>query len=161
MRLAGPSGVGSVIMELKVNAGDWVEGQLIAILDSYAVRKADQARLQAELDNARKKLAREVKLSRAVASSAATVENLELNVKAAEGGDHRGQCHGGAVNRRCPQKARCCMCTPGPASGLVWKGRGTGAHRQDVRRGRGLRNGHYQRQTGPAGPRAQPALPAP
>ena len=85
VRLAGPSGVGSVIMELKVNAGDWVEeGQLIAILDSYAVRKADQARLQAELDNARKKLAREVKLSRAVASSAATVENLELNVKAAE-----------------------------------------------------------------------------
>jgi HlyD family secretion protein len=85
LRLAGPSGIGSVIMDLKVSTGDWVEeGQLIAILDTYAVRKADQARLQAELDNARKKLAREAKLSRAVASSAAAVENLELTVKAAE-----------------------------------------------------------------------------
>jgi HlyD family secretion protein len=85
VRLAGPSGIGSVIMDLKVEAGDWVEpGQLIAILDTYAVRKADQTRLQAELQNARKKLDRERKLSRAVASAAATVENLELNVKAAE-----------------------------------------------------------------------------
>jgi len=85
IRLAGPSGIGSVIMDLKVEAGDWVEpGQLIAILDTYAVRKADQARLQAELENAQKKLERERKLSRAVASAAATVENLELNVKAAQ-----------------------------------------------------------------------------
>ena len=85
VRLAGPSGIGSVIMDLKVSAGDWVEeGQLIAILDTYAVRKADQVRLQAERDNARKKLARESKLSRAVASSAAAVENLELTLKAAE-----------------------------------------------------------------------------
>jgi HlyD family secretion protein len=85
VRLAGPSGIGSVIMDLKVSAGEWVEeGQMIAILDSYAVRQADRARLQAELDNAKKKLARESKLSRAVASSAAAVENLELTVKAAE-----------------------------------------------------------------------------
>lgn len=85
VRLAGPSGIGSVIMELKVSVGDWVEeGQLIAILDTYAVRKADQARLVAELDNANKKLDRETRLSRAVASAVATVENLQLNVKAAE-----------------------------------------------------------------------------
>ena len=85
LRLAGPSGIGAVIMELKVKQGDWVEaGQLIAILDTYAVRKADQARLQAELDNAKKKLDRETRLSRAVASAVATVENLQLNVKAAE-----------------------------------------------------------------------------
>lgn len=85
IRLAGPSGIGSVIVELKVKAGDWVErGQLIAILDTYPVRRADKVRLQAELDNAKKKLARERKLSKAIASAAATVENLELNVKAAE-----------------------------------------------------------------------------
>jgi len=85
LRLAGPSGIGSVIMELKVQAGDRVEqGQLIAILDTYAVRRADQVRLQAEFDNAKKKLAREHKLSRAIASAAATVDDLELNVKAAE-----------------------------------------------------------------------------
>lgn len=85
LRLAGPSGIGSVIMELKVKAGDRVEqGQLIAILDTYAVRRADQVRLQAELDNAKKKLAREHKLSKAIASAAAKVEDLELNVKAAQ-----------------------------------------------------------------------------
>jgi len=85
VRLAGPSGIGSVIMDLKVKEGEWVEkGQLIAILDTYAVRKADQTRLRAELDNAKKKLARESSLSRAVASSVAAVENLELSVKAAE-----------------------------------------------------------------------------
>lgn len=85
IRLAGPSGIGSVIMDLKVSAGEWLEeGQLIAILDTYAVRKADLARLQAELANAKKKLAREQKLSKSIASAAATVENLELNVKAAE-----------------------------------------------------------------------------
>jgi len=85
VRLAGPSGMGSVIMELKVKEGEWVgAGQLIAILDTYAVRKADQARLRAELDNAKQKLDRETRLSRAVASAVATVENLQLNVKAAE-----------------------------------------------------------------------------
>jgi multidrug efflux pump subunit AcrA (membrane-fusion protein) len=85
IRLAGPSGIGSVILELNVKAGDSVEeGQLIAILDTYAVRQADKTRLQAELDNAKKKLARERKLSKAIASAAATVENLELNVKAAQ-----------------------------------------------------------------------------
>ena len=85
IRLAGPSGIGSVILELNVKAGDSVEeGQLIAILDTYAVRQADKARLQAELDNAKKKLARERKLSKAIASAVATVENLELNVKAAQ-----------------------------------------------------------------------------
>ena len=85
VRLAGPSGIGAVIVELKVAEGDWVEeGQLIAIMDSYAVRKADQQRLNAELDNAKKKLERERSLSRAVASAVATVETLELNVKAAE-----------------------------------------------------------------------------
>lgn len=85
IRLAGPSGIGAVIMELKVDAGDRVEeGQVIAVLDTYAVRQADRVRLQAELDNANKKLARERQLSKAVASAAATVENLELNVKAAE-----------------------------------------------------------------------------
>lgn len=85
VRIAGPSGLGAVIMDLDVSRGEWVEkGQLIAKLDTYAVRKADQARLQAELENAQNKLERERKLSRAVASSAASIENLELNVKAAQ-----------------------------------------------------------------------------
>lgn len=85
LRLAGPSGIGAVLMELKVESGDWVEeGQEIAVLDTYAVRHADMVRLQAELDNARQKLARERKLAKAVASSAAKVEDLELGVKAAQ-----------------------------------------------------------------------------
>lgn len=85
IRLAGPSGIGAVIVDLKVSAGEWVEeGQLIAILDTYAVRKADLNRLEAELVNARKKLEREQKLSKSIASAVAKVEDLELNVKAAQ-----------------------------------------------------------------------------
>jgi HlyD family secretion protein len=85
IRLAGPSGLGSVIMELRVEEGDQVKkGEIIAMLDSYPVRQADQARLDAELLNNRKQLQREQKLAKSMASSASKIESLELNVKAAE-----------------------------------------------------------------------------
>lgn len=85
VRLAGPSGLGSVIVDLKVAEGDWVEkGQVIAITDDYAVRSAERARLQAELEDARGKLKREQKLGKSLASSASALESLTLSVKAAE-----------------------------------------------------------------------------
>ena len=85
VRLAGPSGLGSVIMELRVAEGDLVKkGDVVAVLDEYPVRKADLTRLQAELENARKNLEREQKLARSMASSASKIENLELSVKAAQ-----------------------------------------------------------------------------
>ena len=49
--LAGPSGVpgGSVIAELKVKEGDWVEqGQIVALMDDYNLRKTEVA-MQKEL----------------------------------------------------------------------------------------------------------------
>ena len=85
IRLAGPSGLGSVIMELRVNEGDQVkQGDVIALLDSYPVRQADLDRLNAELLNNRKQLQREQKLKQSMASSASKIEGLELNVKAAQ-----------------------------------------------------------------------------
>ncbi len=85
IRLAGPSGLGSVIMELKVEEGDQVkQGDIIARLDSYPVRQADLVRLEAELQNNRKQLQREQKLAKSMASSASKIEGLELNVKAAQ-----------------------------------------------------------------------------
>ncbi len=85
LQLAGPSGLGSVIMELKVNEGDQVsKGDTIAVLDSYPVRQADLTRLQAELNNHNKQLDRERKLAKNMATSASKLEVLELNVKAAE-----------------------------------------------------------------------------
>ena len=83
--LAGPSGLGSVIMELRVAEGDFVKkGDVIAMLDEYPVRKADLTRLQAELENAQKNLQREQKLARSMASSVSKIESLELSVKAAK-----------------------------------------------------------------------------
>ncbi|MEP5569334.1 MAG: efflux RND transporter periplasmic adaptor subunit [Halioglobus sp.] len=85
IRLAGPSGLGSVIMELRVGEGDQVtKGDIIALLDSYPVRQADLDRLNAELMNNRKQLQREQKLKQSMASSASKIEGMELNVKAAQ-----------------------------------------------------------------------------
>ncbi len=85
VRLAGPSGLGSVIMELRVQEGQQVTaGETIAVLDSYPVRKAELDQRNAELQNARQQLERERKLGRTMATSASKIEGLELNLKAAQ-----------------------------------------------------------------------------
>jgi HlyD family secretion protein len=85
IRLAGPSGLSSVLMELRVKEGDVVgAGDVIAVLNEYPVRQADVRRLQAELDHARNQLARERQLASKMASAASKLESLELQVKAAE-----------------------------------------------------------------------------
>ncbi|TXS96093.1 HlyD family efflux transporter periplasmic adaptor subunit [Parahaliea maris] len=85
IRLAGPSGLSSVLMELRVDEGDSVEaGQVLAVLNEYPVRQADLRRLQAELENARSQLAREKALASKMASAASKLEGLELEVKAAQ-----------------------------------------------------------------------------
>lgn len=84
VRLAGPSGLGSVIMELRVQEGQLVSrGDVIALLDSYPVRKAELDRHEAELENAVQQLERENKLGRSMATSASKIEALELGVKSA------------------------------------------------------------------------------
>ena len=84
VKLAGPSGLGSVIMELKVQEGDRVvRGDIIAVLDSYPVRKAELTQAQAQLQSARNQLQREKKLGKAMATSAQKLESMELQVKGA------------------------------------------------------------------------------
>lgn len=84
VRLAGPSGLGSVIMELNVEEGQQVTaGDVIATLDSYPVRRAELDRYEAELKNATQQLEREKKLGRTMATSASKIEALELGVKSA------------------------------------------------------------------------------
>ena len=59
IELAGPSGSSAVITQLNIEEGDQVvKGQVLAILDSYAKRKADLDRLQTILNNAAKQLKR-------------------------------------------------------------------------------------------------------
>jgi HlyD family secretion protein len=82
VRLSGPSALGSVLVELKVKEGDWVEqGQIIAMLDSYALRRADMARIEIELQKAQQQLRREQQLSSSSATSAVKLEVAQLDVK--------------------------------------------------------------------------------
>lgn len=102
VQLAGPSGGGmggAVMTSLAVAEGDWVdEGQVVARLDSYDLRTAEVARLEAILANARSEMARQEDLARknltsesnfdtarmdldiALADLAAAKANLELSV---------------------------------------------------------------------------------
>ena len=63
VRLAGPSGgglTGAVMKSLEVAEGDWVEkDQVIARLDSYDLRSAEVARLDAVVANTRSEMARQ------------------------------------------------------------------------------------------------------
>jgi HlyD family secretion protein len=85
VRLSGPTALGAVIMELKVKEGEWVEeGQVIAVLDSYPVSKAEYDALKVELEMAQTQLKREQKLVSRQATAASKIEAMELSVKAAK-----------------------------------------------------------------------------
>jgi HlyD family secretion protein len=87
IRVAGPSGASPVIAELLVEVGDRVEaGQVIARLDSHALRRAEEQRLRAELDNAKRELERTRRLARGAAASDAKLDASELSVRVAEAG---------------------------------------------------------------------------
>ena len=82
VRLSGPSALGSVLVELNVKEGDWVEkGQVIAMLDSYALRRADMARIEVELQKAQQQLKREQQLASTSATSQVKLEVAQLDVK--------------------------------------------------------------------------------
>ena len=85
IELAGPSGASAVISQLNVKEGDQVtRGQVLAILDSYAKRKADIGRLQAILENANKKLERQKNLSRSSSTSETQLDDAMLDVQVAK-----------------------------------------------------------------------------
>ncbi len=90
IRLSGPSGVGmsgSVIKKLSVKEGDWVEeAQIVAYLDSYDLRRAEVARLEAILDNAQREMKRQQDLARTSATSRTQLDaaTMELNIARAD-----------------------------------------------------------------------------
>jgi len=80
-RVAGPSGVGSVIAELRVDEGDAVRrGDVIAVLDTVPMLEADIARLRAELANAKRERARHLELNTSQVVSDSLREEREMRV---------------------------------------------------------------------------------
>jgi HlyD family secretion protein len=87
VQLAGPSGgglAGAVIKSLDVAEGDWVEkDQVVARLDSYALRSAEVKRLNAILANARAEVARQKDLDRSSLTSKVNLDAAQLNLDVA------------------------------------------------------------------------------
>jgi HlyD family secretion protein len=84
VRLAGPSGGGStgaVMKSLDVAEGDWVENdQVVARLDSYNLRKAEVARLEAILTNARDEMARQDDLAKKSLTSKSALDTAQMDL---------------------------------------------------------------------------------
>jgi HlyD family secretion protein len=84
VQLAGPSGgglVAAVIKSLAVSEGDWVEkDQVVARLDSYALREAEVARLKAILSNARSEMTRQENLAKTSSTSRVTLDAARMNL---------------------------------------------------------------------------------
>ena len=84
VQLAGPSGgglTGAVMKSLEVAEGDWVENnQVVAHLDSYNLRKAEVARLEAILTNARSEIARQDDLAKRSLSSRANLDAAQMDL---------------------------------------------------------------------------------
>ena len=84
VQLAGPSGgglTGAVIKTLEVAEGDWGEkGQVVAHLDSYDLRSAEVARLNAILANARSEVARQKDLDRTSLTSKVKLDAAQLDL---------------------------------------------------------------------------------
>lgn len=84
VQLAGPSGgglTGAVMTSLTVAEGDWVEkGQVVARLDSYNLRTAEVARLEAILANARNEMARQQDLARKNLTSEANLDTAQMDL---------------------------------------------------------------------------------
>ena len=84
LRVSGPSLPVVVIAELRAQEGDFVEeGQVLAILDNHALRKAKLGQARAELDNAERDLSRSLKLYAGKAASDVKRQEAELRVKVA------------------------------------------------------------------------------
>lgn len=84
VQLAGPSGGGmggAVMTSLAVAEGDWVdEGQVVARLDSYDLRTAEVARLEAILANARSEMARQEDLARKNLTSESNFDTARMDL---------------------------------------------------------------------------------
>jgi len=80
-RVAGPAGRPAVISKLLVDDGDRVEvGDVIAVLDDTALRKAEVARAQAQLTDAKKHFERTRQLERRGVQAQATFDKAEVGL---------------------------------------------------------------------------------
>lgn len=86
--LSGPSHIGgasSVLAELRVSEGDWVEeSQVLAILDDYAIHDAELQRQDALVEEAQVELQRLQDLSVSKATSEAELDKARYRFKALE-----------------------------------------------------------------------------
>ena len=84
VQLAAPSGgglTGAVMKSLEVAEGDWAEnGQVVARLDSYDLRTAEVARLEAILTNARNEMARQQDLGQRSLTSEANLDAAQMDL---------------------------------------------------------------------------------
>ena len=84
VQLAGPSGgglTGAVLKTLEVAEGDWVEkDQVVARLDSYNLRTAEVARLDAILANARSEMARQQDLAKKNLTSQSILDTAQMDL---------------------------------------------------------------------------------
>ncbi|MEP5766105.1 MAG: efflux RND transporter periplasmic adaptor subunit [Halieaceae bacterium] len=88
VNLAGPSGnglSGAVIKSLDVAEGDWVEkDQIVARLDSYNLRKAEVARLDAILANAENEMTRQKDLAKTSSTSKVKLDAAQMQLDIAK-----------------------------------------------------------------------------
>jgi HlyD family secretion protein len=85
MQVAGPSSPGAVLGKLLIDEGDRVDqGQRIAIMDTYALHKAETTRLEAELTNAARELARVQKLHHQGVTSDSALDSAEATWRVAK-----------------------------------------------------------------------------
>jgi HlyD family secretion protein len=85
VKVASPSRGGGVIATLDVSEGDRVEPhQVLATLDDHSLRKADVARLEAEMTNAEREAGRAQRLSVNSATSAANLDAAEVGLRIAQ-----------------------------------------------------------------------------
>ena len=84
VQLAGPSGGvlnSAVIASLDVAEGDWVEkDQVVARLNTYQLREAEVARLEAIIANAQSEMARQNNLAKTSSTSAAKLDTAKMNL---------------------------------------------------------------------------------
>lgn len=122
VQLAGPSGgglTGAVLKTLEVAEGDWVEkDQVVARLDSYNLRTAEVARLDAILANARSEMARQQDLAKKNLTSQSNLDTaqMDLDIALADLAAAKASLELAVV--RSPLRARCLKFMPIPANGL-------------------------------------------
>jgi HlyD family secretion protein len=84
IRLAGPSEL-AVVSELLVEEGDHVEsGQVLARLDTYAIKTAELKRVQVALDHAKRALGRQQALKQSSFQSEAGLDDAQRDVEVFE-----------------------------------------------------------------------------